>query len=70
MTATPVLVSVTADGWIKHWHLNTGRCFHSVKVDYEDPTSQLYTVEYNKEGSLFAAAGNDKYVHIYDENTK
>lgn len=32
--------------------------------------NQLYTIDYNQNGSLLATAGKDKYIRIYDEQTK
>ena len=36
----------------------------------DNPENQLYTIDYNSDGSLLAAAGKDKYVRLYDEQTK
>lgn len=30
----------------------------------------MYTIDYNGEGTLLATAGKDKYIRIYDEQTK
>jgi len=65
-----VLVSAQADGYLKHWHATSGRCLHQKKVEDEDDDNQLYTLDYNPDGSLLACAGKDRYVRLYDEQTK
>ena len=66
-----VLVSAQADGYLKHWHATSGRCLHQKKVqDEETGENQLYSIDYNPEGSLLACAGKDRYVRLYDEQTK
>ena len=51
-----------------------GECFcFSTLVVYPSKTSgynQLYTIDYSKDGNLLSTAGKDKYVRIYDEQTK
>lgn len=64
-----VLVSAQADGFLKHWHATSGRCLHTRNCE-DNPSNQLYTIDYNSDGNLLAAAGKDKYVRIYDEHTK
>lgn len=39
-----VLVSVQADGSIKHWHATSGKCLHS-RVD--DPENHLFCLDFN-----------------------
>lgn len=41
-------------------------CLHTIS----DPDNQLYCVDYKSDGSIFATAGKDKMVRIYDEATK
>jgi COMPASS component SWD3 len=69
MKTANVLVSASADGWLKHWHATSGKCLHQRKCEDNDD-QQLYTIDYNKDGSLLATAGKDKYVRLYDEQTK
>ena len=61
-----VIVSAQADGYLKHWHATSGRCLHQKKVE-DDDENQLYTIDYNPDGSLLAVAGKDRYVRLYDE---
>lgn len=69
MKTANILVSAHADGFLKHWHATSGKCLSNRRVeDSED--QQLYTIDYNSDGSLLATAGKDKYVRLYDEQTK
>jgi COMPASS component SWD3 len=69
MKTANVLVSAQADGWLKHWHATSGKCLHQMKCE-DNPDQQLYTIDYNHDGSLLATAGKDKHVRLYDEQTK
>jgi len=64
-----VIVSAQADGYLKHWHATSGKCLHQKKIE-DDDENQLYTIDYNPDGSLLAVAGKDRYVRLYDESTK
>ena len=64
-----ILVSAQADGYLKHWHATSGRCLHSRQCE-DNMDQQLYTIDYNFDGSLLATAGKDKYIRLYDEQTK
>jgi len=61
-----VLLAVNADGSAQHWHVTSGKCLHTIK----DPANQLYCVDYRRDGAMFATAGKDKTVRLYDEATK
>jgi COMPASS component SWD3 len=69
MKTANVLVSAQADGWLKHWHATSGKCLHQMKCD-DNPEQQLYSIDYNADGSLLATAGKDKHIRLYDEQTK
>lgn len=62
-----VLVTVQADGSVKHWHATSGKCLHS-RLD--DPENHLYCLDYNYEGTLLGVGGKDGKIRIYDETTK
>ncbi len=62
-----VLVTVQADGSIKHWHATSGKCLHS---RCDDPDNYLFCLDYNPEGSQLAVAGKDCHIRVYDETTK
>jgi COMPASS component SWD3 len=61
-----ILLSVTADGKITHWHTATGKALHTM----EEKDNPIMCLDYSKDGMLFATAGNDKHVKLYDDNTK
>ena len=61
-----VFIAANAAGAVQHWHMTSGKCLHS----FSDADNQVYTLDYNTEGSQFVTAGRDKTVRIYDEATK
>lgn len=61
-----ILVSVTADGKITHWHTSTGKVLHTM----EEEDNPIMCIDFNKDGSYFATGGSDKQVRLYDDNTK
>jgi len=61
----PVVAS-DADGSAQHWHITSGKCLHTIN----DPDNQLFCVDYRPDGALFATAGKDRSVRVYDEATK
>ena len=64
-----ILVSASADGWLRHWHVPSGKCFHSYKCQ-DDDDQQIYSIDFNADGNSLATVGKDKIVRIYDEQTK
>jgi len=61
-----VLISVTAEGLVQHWHITSHKLLHEVG----EPGNQLFCVDYVYDGSLFATAGKHRELRIYDEATK
>jgi COMPASS component SWD3 len=61
-----VFLAANAAGTVQHWHMTSGKCLHSM----EEPENQVYALDYNTEGTHFAAAGKDTCVRIFDEATK
>lgn len=63
-----VLISVNAetDGCVQHWHVKSGKCLHTIKEE----GNQIFCLDYYHNGALFATAGRDYKVRIYDEATK
>lgn len=53
-----VLLSVSADGVAKHWHVTSAKCMHTIT----EPDNQLFCVDYRKDGAVFATAGKDRTV--------
>mmetsp|Transcript_2690 Transcript_2690/g.4538 ORF Transcript_2690/g.4538 Transcript_2690/m.4538 type:complete len:324 (+) Transcript_2690:20-991(+) len=69
MKTANVLVSSHANGIIKHWHATSGRCLHQITCA-EEEENHFYTMDYNPSGTVLAAAGKDRYIRLYDEQTK
>ena len=61
-----VMLVANSDGSVGHWHMTSGKCLHTVAT----PDNQLYAVDYRPDGAMFATAGKDKKVRVYDEATK
>jgi len=61
-----VLVSVGADGSVRHWHVPSKKLLHEVIEE----GNQLYCMDYTADGSRFATAGRRREVCIYDEQEK
>jgi WD40 repeat protein len=66
MKTANVLVTSSADGWLKHWHATSGKCLHSRQSE-DNPENHLYAIDYSNDGTLLATGGKDKYVRLYDE---
>lgn len=62
-----VLIASNAMGQVQHWHVSSGKCLHTIKSTNEN---QIFTLDYLKDASMFATAGKDHAVRIYDEATK
>lgn len=61
-----VLIASNAAGTVQHWHVTSGKCLHTI----DDPSNQVYALDYAADGSKFVTAGGDKCVRVYDEATK
>jgi len=61
-----ILVSVTADGKITQWHASSGKVLYS----FIEEDNALMCLDYSSDGAIFATAGNDKLVRMYDDKTK
>jgi WD40 repeat protein len=57
---------VFGEGAINHWHLQTQRCLHEI----QENGSQTYSLDYALDGTIFASAGLDRVIRVYDEATK
>lgn len=55
-----------ADGSAQHWHVTSGKRLHTIN----DPENPLFCVDYRSDGAMFATAGKDRAVRVYDEATK
>jgi WD40 repeat protein len=61
-----VLLAANADGTVCHWHVTSRKCMHTIR----EPDNQVYALDYRPDGTLFATAGKDYKVRVYDEATK
>ncbi len=61
-----VLLSVSADGDVNHWHVTSKRILHT----HREENNQLFCADYTSNAEGFAAAGKDHVIRIYDESTK
>jgi len=62
-----VLVTTSADGYIQHWHVNTGKAINTMK---EEVDNDLYALDFTSDGKLMATAGSNTIVYVYDEQTR
>ena len=60
------LILVTAEGYILEVHSKSGKILQEI-IEENNP---LMCVDYSPDGMLFATGGNDKFVRLYDDNTK
>jgi COMPASS component SWD3 len=66
-----VLVTANANGAIQHWHVTSRKCMHTIsEKDDNGKDNQVYALDYRHDGALFASAGKDFVVRVYDEATK
>lgn len=56
-------VGVDASGTIVHWHVTSGKILHTI----QEPDNQVFCLDYKKDGTRFASAGQDYTVRVYDE---
>ena len=61
-----ILLCVSADGFIYELHSSSLKPLQIL----EEPNNPLMCVDYNNDGSLFATGGNDKFLRLYDDETK
>jgi len=61
-----VLLAANADGTVCHWHVTSKKCLHTISED----KNQVYALDFRPDGSVFASAGKDYAVRVYDEATK
>lgn len=47
--------------------MTSGKLLHQSQPD---PNNHIYTMDFNKDGTLLAVAGRDSNVYVYDETTK
>ena len=55
-----------AVGTLQHWHMTSQKRLFQI----EEKDNQIYAVDYRPDGEMFATAGKDTKVRIYEESTK
>ena len=61
-----VLLAANADGTVQHWHVTSRKCLHTISEE----GNQVYALDYRADATMFATAGKDYAVRVYDEATK
>lgn len=61
-----ILLSVTSDGGIIHWHATSGKELHKQIL----PGTQCLACDFSKEGTMYAVGCQDMFIRIFDEATK
>eukprot|EP00357_Protocruzia_adherens_P022906 CAMPEP_0114995856 /NCGR_PEP_ID=MMETSP0216-20121206/13973_1 /TAXON_ID=223996 /ORGANISM="Protocruzia adherens, Strain Boccale" /LENGTH=384 /DNA_ID=CAMNT_0002359967 /DNA_START=132 /DNA_END=1286 /DNA_ORIENTATION=+ len=61
-----VLISVNADGSVKHWHTTSGKCLHTIQEEFVE----FLCIDYDNTGEHFACSGKEMSIRIYDEATR
>lgn len=61
-----VLLVITCDGGIMHWHTSSGKILHSLRLT----DNQALSSDFNSEGTSFAIGCKDRSIKVFDEGTK
>lgn len=61
-----VLVSVTSEGGISHWHAASGKMLSRIAI----PDVQHLSIDYKSDATQFAVGSKDAVVRLFDEATK
>ena len=61
-----ILIVVSADGSITHWHTTSGKILHTIK----EKDNAINCVDYAADYRKFVTGGNDVTVRVYDEGMK
>lgn len=61
-----VMITVCANGALQHWHTTSGKLLHTIYDEF----NQLLGADYKADGCMFATAGSDTVVRVYDEATR
>eukprot|EP00030_Apusomonadida_sp_AF-17_P000491 a174780_71.p1 GENE.a174780_71~~a174780_71.p1 ORF type:complete len:352 (-),score=125.04 a174780_71:36-1058(-) len=64
--ARNMLLVTSSDGYVRHWHASSQRCLHET----QEAGNAIYAVDYRDDAEVFATAGGDCAIRIYDEATK
>ena len=61
-----IVLCAGSGGVVQHWHATSGKLLHSIVEE----GNQAYAIDFSNDGKLFATAGRDFHVRIYDETSK
>jgi len=61
-TAQSLLASASFDRTVKLWNIETSECV----MTYSEPKDNIYSLEWNHDGSQLAITGKDKMLRIFD----
>eukprot|EP00768_Dysnectes_brevis_P009533 gnl/Dysnectes_brevis/968_a1078_3611.p1 GENE.gnl/Dysnectes_brevis/968_a1078_3611~~gnl/Dysnectes_brevis/968_a1078_3611.p1 ORF type:complete len:363 (+),score=105.30 gnl/Dysnectes_brevis/968_a1078_3611:37-1089(+) len=61
-----VLLAGNSNGSVTHWHVSRGTLLHEIK----ETDNEIFATGYSRDGHLFATAGRDQTVRVYDEGSK
>ena len=61
-----VVLAVTCDGGVLHWHSSSGKILHSLHLG----ENQGLCSDYNSDGTTFAIGCQDRSIRVFDEATK
>lgn len=65
-----ILATASSNGLIQHFDVDTNRAIESAQITtHRDNGSNINIIDYTCDGSKLLAAGEDKHVHVYDDNT-
>lgn len=71
-SAKNVLLVACSDGKVYHWQVTSGRILNVIDESKFNKVNgnQVLALDYRKDGNWFATAGKDRFIRVYDENTK
>jgi len=61
-----ILLGITTDGGIMHWHATSGKLMHSERLR----DNHIYSLDYSPGGSQFCVGCRDNSIKIFDDHTK
>jgi COMPASS component SWD3 len=64
---TSVITMVSSDGSVSQYQMPGGKCLYN---SVPEPGNELFCIDYNSDGSMFAVAGKDHRVYVYDDEKK